>query len=114
MLHVTTTCSNAKDDIYLVINFFTTAAEWLFSLSFVVCDTDPKNNSDSFSTQQLYRKLTNGAANQHKKFIGTTPLSYQKLANLFSAAMIAYISEPLYVVALSQAVSPEAVEHLID
>ena len=60
-----------------------------------------ENSLDSF---QKNRKLATGAVNQHIKFIDTTPftVTIKILAELRSAAIIAYMSNLVYVVVESR------------
>ena len=73
--HISTTCSNAKDNIYLVIVFLELLWDGRFFFSFVVSDTVLKKTNKIAS--QKNKKLVITAANQHIKFLGSTLFSYQ-------------------------------------
>ena len=73
---------------------FTIAAKRLTFLSLKYATLFQKNN--------YIEKFTNNAANQHIKFIGTTPFSYQSICNTAFSSVDSLFSDLLYVASGSQ------------
>ena len=77
MINITNTCLNAKYSISFVVIFLPLLSNDRFSLVLQFVSLFQKIIQIAFQKNNHKKEFANNAANQHVKFIGTTPFSYQ-------------------------------------